>query len=509
MVALLNRTALVSLALIAAIVTPARAAKLAEWNVNAANAAVANNVQVASTAAHVSAQPLVAHGSLDPPYASASTFLYRNWPTGQAPDPSKYYEFVIAPAAGYSLRLSSLALAVGSGSSGPATPITGLFQITASTNGFATPGILLATESFAKNAMWHAFDLDLHALGTQNGAVTFRFSMYQVGGNAFSGVGASTLFGNEGRNVVVNGSVFLQGQEPACQADETTLCIDGSPGDQRFQAKVDFQTEQGGKPHGAAKVIPLDSVGIPSGGIFWFTNPQNPEMLLKVLNACSTNGFFWIFYAAGTNFALRTEVVDTVSGLSWVRENADRTQAPPVADIRAIPCNAPSSPSTVIDRDTAMRLADELAAFAATAPQSSADALTDLEPRVACSPNANTLCIDNQPGDRRFEVSVFFNTAQGQKPMGFGIAIPLGSLDVPSGGIFWFTNPQNPEMMIKVLNGCPTNGHFWVFYAAGTNFALDVDVFDNVTGRSWTSINPDLRQAPPVADILALPCTVP
>jgi hypothetical protein len=106
-------------------------------------------------------------------------------------------------------------------------------------------------------------------------------------------------------------------------------------------------------------------------------------------------------------------------------------------------------------------------------------------------------------------VSVFFNTAQGQRPTGFGTAIPLGSLNVPSGGIFWFTNPQNPEMMIKVLNGCPTNGRFWVFYAAGTNFALDVDVFDTVTGRSWTSINPDLRQAPPVADILALPCTVP
>ena len=58
-------------------------------------------------------------------------------------------------------------------------------------------------------------------------------------------------------------------------------------------------------------MIPLTSLGIPSGGIFWFTNPQNPEMLLKVLNACSVNGHYWIFYAAGTNFALRTEVVDT------------------------------------------------------------------------------------------------------------------------------------------------------------------------------------------------------
>ena len=506
--ALVNRAALVSLALIVAIASPARAANLAEWNVAAANAAVSNTIQVASTAAHVSADPVVAHGSLDPPYASASTFLYRNWPTGQTPDPTKYYEFEVTPQAGYSLQLASLSLAVASGSSGPATPTTGVFRVTASTNGFATPGIVIADETFAKNAMWDAFDLPLNALGTQNGPVTFRFYMYQVGGNAFSGVGSSTLFGNDGRNIVVNGSVFLTGQEPTCQADDTTLCIDGSPGDQRFQAKVDFMTEQGGKPHGAAKVIPLNSVGIPSGGIFWFTNPQNPEMLLKVLNACSANGFFWIFYAAGTNFALRIEVVDTVSGLTWVRENPDRTQAPPVADIRAIPCNAPSSPSPVLDRDAAMRLADELAAFDAARPPA-AQTSTDLVPRVACIPNANTLCIDNQPGDRRFEVAVFFNTAQGGKPMGFGTAIPLGSLNVPSGGIFWFTNPENPEMLIKVLNGCPTNGHFWVFYAAGTNFALDVDVHDSVTGRSWTSVNPDLSQAPPVADILALPCNVP
>ncbi len=369
---------------------------------------------------------------------------------------------------------------------------------------------MIATETFPKDAMWHAFDLGLAGLGVQNGEVTFRFTMYRVGGDAFSGIGATPALGNQGRNLVVNGAVFLQGEvPPGCVTTATTLCIDDAPGDQRFQAKVDFQTDQGSKPAGAAKVIPLTTLGIPSGGIFWFTNPQNPEMLLKVLNACSANGHYWIFYAAGTNFALRTEVVDTTTGLSWVRTNPDRTQAPPLADIMALPCNGQAAPSTAneIHREAAFDLVEALESW--SDPDGATAATIELEPRAACTPNVNTLCIDNQPGDARFEATVSFTTTQGGMPHGFGTAIPLAPLNVPSGGIFWFTNPQNPEMLIKVLNGCSSNGHFWVFYAAGTNFALEVDVVDKVTGRTWSRTNPDRTQAPPIGDILALPCQVP
>ena len=169
----MKRVALVSFALVAvAITSPLRAVNLAEWSVANANASVSNTVQVASTAAHVTAQPVVSHGNLGTSYPQAGTFLYRNWPTGTSPDASKYYEFKIAPAPGYSLQLSSLAFAVGSGSSGPGTAVIGTFQLSASLNGFATPGTVIATETFPKDSMWHAFDLSLAALGVLNDEVT-------------------------------------------------------------------------------------------------------------------------------------------------------------------------------------------------------------------------------------------------------------------------------------------------------------------------------------------------
>jgi hypothetical protein len=182
-----------------------------------------------------------------------------------------------------------------------------------------------------------------------------------------------------------------------------------------------------------------------------------------------------------------------------VRTNADRTQAPPFGDIVAFPCAG--QPAVVTPGD-----GDELAAWnaGAWAPER-----LEIDPREACSPNPSTLCIDDLAGDRRFEASVFFTTTQGSQPTGFGTAIPLSSLGVPSGGIFWFTNPQNPEMLLKVLNGCAFNGHYWVFYAAGTNFALEVEVTDTVAGTTWRSVNPDRRQAPPIGDIVAFPCQAP
>jgi hypothetical protein len=62
-------------------------------------------------------------------------------------------------------------------------------------------------------------------------------------------------------------------------------------------------------------------------------------------------------------------------------------------------------------------------------------------------------------------------------------------------------------MLLKVLPGCSFNNRIWVFYSAGTNFALEVEVTDTVTGLVWTSVNADRRQAPTVGDIDAFPCS--
>jgi outer membrane protein assembly factor BamB len=127
-------------------------------------------------------------------------------------------------------------------------------------------------------------------------------------------------------------------------------------------------------------------------------------------------------------------------------------------------------------------------------------------PGVACVAGATTLCIDDQPGDARFEVKVQFRTAQGGGLAGDGQAISLASLGLLRGGLFWFFGADNPEMLVKVLNACGLGGKFWVFYSATTNVGLTTTVRDTRTGVTRTYRNPDLTPAPPVEDTAAFDC---
>jgi hypothetical protein len=123
-----------------------------------------------------------------------------------------------------------------------------------------------------------------------------------------------------------------------------------------------------------------------------------------------------------------------------------------------------------------------------------------------CVANGQTLCIDDLPGDKRFQITTTFATSQGGGSSGNGGAIPLASLGITEGGIFWFFSPTNPEMLIKVINGCPVNNRFWVFYSAGTNVGFKVNVTDTKTGHQATYSNIDLTPAPPEQDTSALTC---
>lgn len=130
-----------------------------------------------------------------------------------------------------------------------------------------------------------------------------------------------------------------------------------------------------------------------------------------------------------------------------------------------------------------------------------------LNQTVSCVSNSTTLCIDDQQGDKRFQIRVTYATSEGGGLSGNGQAIPLTSLGVNRGGLFWFFGADNPEMLIKVLNGCASNNHFWVFFSAGTNVGFHVTVTDTKTGHTLDSVNPDLTEAPPVQDTSTLPCS--
>ena len=80
---------------------------------------------------------------------------------------------------------------------------------------------------------------------------------------------------------------------------------------------------------------------------------------------------------------------------------------------------------------------------------------------------------------------------------GIGQARPLTA----DTGYFWFFDPANVEMVIKVLRGCGVNGNYWVFAGGLTNVQTVLTVRDTLTGSVKTYTNPQGRAFQPIQDI--------
>jgi uncharacterized metal-binding protein len=81
--------------------------------------------------------------------------------------------------------------------------------------------------------------------------------------------------------------------------------------------------------------------------------------------------------------------------------------------------------------------------------------------------------------------------------------VALSSVSVTHGGAFWFFSPDNPEILVKVLDGCSFNGAKWFFASAGTNVGFTVTLTDTATGAQRVYTNPDLNPALPIQDTSA------
>lgn len=124
-----------------------------------------------------------------------------------------------------------------------------------------------------------------------------------------------------------------------------------------------------------------------------------------------------------------------------------------------------------------------------------------------CVADATTLCLDGLPGDGRFAVTVEFSTVQGGGYAGWALATPLAAVGARQGGLFTFFDPANPEMLLKILDGCLINNRFWLYVSAGTNVALTLRIHDLLLDTEKIYQNPDLNPAPPLQDVDALPCS--
>ena len=118
---------------------------------------------------------------------------------------------------------------------------------------------------------------------------------------------------------------------------------------------------------------------------------------------------------------------------------------------------------------------------------------SDVEPFV-CVNSDTTTCLN----DGRFEVSATWEDFDGDR----GVA-RVADAGTPDSGILWFFNEDNWEVLLKVLNGCPENDHYWVFSSATTNVAYVLRVVDTHTGKVVTYENPLGRPAPANTDTRA------
>jgi hypothetical protein len=100
-----------------------------------------------------------------------------------------------------------------------------------------------------------------------------------------------------------------------------------------------------------------------------------------------------------------------------------------------------------------------------------------------CLTGGPNLCLNGG----RFRVTVSFRTNNGQTGSGQAVAL------TPDTGYFWFFDPNNVEVTVKVLNGCGFNQRFWAFLAGMTNVEVTMTVTDTATGQTKTYTNPQGR----------------
>ncbi|MDQ2979463.1 MAG: M4 family metallopeptidase, partial [Acidobacteriota bacterium] len=308
-----------------------------------------------------------------------------------------------------------------------------------------------------------------------------------------SGQPAQWLFDGKQPVIYRRGAYTAPGSN--CTPSATALCLSRG----RFQVSATFSTPAGGQGVGQAVRLTSDT------GYFTFFDPANVEVVVKVLNGCGFNQRLWVFAGGLTNVATVLTVTDTATGVARIYANPQNTAFQPIQDTSAFStCFVPSIASAAMAADAAkfdLEVAGLVAGFQAAetrpAPQmEGADGKKSPESATACVSDSLSLCLNNG----RFRVQTSFRTGQGQTGPGNAVLLTGDT------GYFWFFDPNNVEMVVKVLNGCGFNSRFWTFAGGLTNVQVTMTVTDTQTGAVKTYSNPLNQAFLPLQDTAAFSC---
>ncbi|HXT20887.1 MAG TPA: hypothetical protein VN923_09070, partial [Thermoanaerobaculia bacterium] len=257
------------------------------------------------------------------------------------------------------------------------------------------------------------------------------------------------------------------------------LCMNGN----RFRAEVSFVANGVRR---TARAVSLTS----DTGAFWFFDPANVELILKVLDGRGFNAHFWAFFGALTNLEHTLTVTDMQTGAVRVYQNPAGKFAS-AGDTMAFAAAA-SSAST---------LASTSGAVTSGLEASGADEVVETTESVVaaaamCTPTATSLCLSGS----RVRVEIAWRDFVGNTGLGHAVALSGDT------GYFWFASPTNVEVVTKVLDARGVNGQYWFFYGALSNVEYTITITDVATGRRKTYTNP-MNKFGSLGDTSALPAS--
>jgi hypothetical protein len=117
---------------------------------------------------------------------------------------------------------------------------------------------------------------------------------------------------------------------------------------------------------------------------------------------------------------------------------------------------------------------------------------------VVLRPDRGVASLDLHGG--RFHVVAHWQASRGRGGDGQPVALDHAS------GYFWFFQPDNPEVFVKILDACALSGRYWLFAGGLTNLGVDISFVDDWNDFAIPVVNPRGRKFATFIDPVGFPC---
>ena len=263
----------------------------------------------------------------------------------------------------------------------------------------------------------------------------------------------------------------------SCRTGAQYLCLRGG----RFEVQAHWTNPDMAGDHGLGTAVPIDFSD--ESGLFWFFEPDNVELVLKVLDGTALNGSFWVFFGALSDVEYWVTVEDTEG-------EQRRTYHNPPKEICGQSDNAAFSGgdlASTFGSSAGVRTKPGIDLVRLEAVRLPATGIGRSEQSEGtCEPGEELLCLL----ENRFSAEVTFVDPNLDPPDNADRAKVASSLTTANTGFFWFFNQENIELAVKVLDGRAINGSFWVLYGGLSDVEYEMKVTDTVTGANAMYENP-------------------